>query len=106
MRGRLYWAAIDLSRPTRPVCIVQAESINRTAPSLIAVPVTPTAPRAGWPLTIEVPAGAAGLTVTSWLQVTKPLTIARDRLREEIGELPTDLLAKLNSALTVVLGLR
>jgi len=44
MRGRLYWAAIDLSRPTRPVCIVQAESINRTAPSLIAVPVTPTAP--------------------------------------------------------------
>ena len=105
MRGTLYWAVIDLSRPTRPVCIVQADSINRTAPSLIAVPVTPTAPRAGWPLTVEIPPGAAGLSATSWLQVTKPLTIARERLREEIGELPTDLLADLSRALTVVLAL-
>ncbi len=105
MRGSLIWAAIDLERPTRPICIVQADSINGTAPTMIGIPVTPTPPRAGWPLTLEIPAGAAGLEATTWLQVTKPLTVSRERLREPIGNLPSGLLDQLDAALKVVLAL-
>jgi mRNA-degrading endonuclease toxin of MazEF toxin-antitoxin module len=105
LRGEIYWAAIDPHRPTRPVCVVQADSLNSSAPTLIVLPLVPAAPRAGWPLTLEVPAGTAGFEAATWLQLTKPLTIARDGLKERVGVLPAEFLDRLDQGLRVVLSL-
>lgn len=104
-RGEIYWAAVDPDRPTRPVCVVQADSLNGAAPTLVVLPLVPAAPRAVWPLTLEVPAGAAGFETTTWLQITKPLTLARDALRERVGVLPAELVDRLDHGLRVVLSL-
>jgi mRNA interferase MazF len=105
LRGEIYWAAVDPDRPTRPVCVVQADSLNGPAPTVIVVPVVPAAPRAGWPLSLEVPDGAAGFEAPTWLQLTKPLTLARDRLKERVGVLPAELIDRLDRGLRVVLSL-
>lgn len=104
-RGEIHWAALDPDRPTRPVCVVQADSLNGAAPTLVVLPLVPAAPRAGWPLTLEVPAGTAGFEAATWLQLTKPLTIARGALEERVGVLPGPLLERLDQGLRVVLSL-
>ncbi len=106
MRGEIYWAAVDPDRPTRPVCVVQADSLNGSAPTVIVLPLVPVAPRAGWPLSLEVPTGAAGFGAPTWLQLTKPVTLGRDNLKERVGVLPADLLDQLDHGLRVVLCLR
>jgi mRNA interferase MazF len=105
LRGEIYWAAVDPDRPTRPVCVVQADSLSSSAPTVIVIPLVPAAPRAGWPLSLEVPKGAAGFEAPTWLQLTKPATLARDRLRERVGVLPAELLDRLDQGLRVVLSL-
>jgi mRNA interferase MazF len=106
LRGEIYWAAVEPDRPTRPVCVVQADSLNGSAPTVIVLPVVPVAPRAGWPLSLEVPTGAAGFEAPTWLQLTKPVTLGRDNLKERVGVLPADLLDQLDHGLRVVLSLR
>ena len=105
-RGELYYA--DLSPVVgseqggvRPVLIVQNNVGNKYSPTIIAAAVTS---QAKLPTHIELPAGKFGLPKDSVVLLEQIRTLDKKRLKEKIGELPINMMTKVNEALLVSLG--
>ena len=108
-RGELYYA--DLSPVVgseqggvRPVLVVQNDVGNRYSPTVIAAAVTSQLGKAKLPTHIALAAGDYGLQKDSVVLLEQIRTIDKRRLRERIGELPLDLMRKVNDALLISLG--
>ena len=108
-RGELYYA--DLSPVVgseqggvRPVLVVQNDVGNKYSPTVIAAAVTSRLDKAKLPTHIALAAGDYGLQKDSVVLLEQIRTIDKRRLRERIGELPLDLMRKVNDALLVSLG--
>ena len=108
-RGELYYA--DLSPVVgseqggvRPVLVVQNDVGNRYSPTVIAAAVTSQMGKAKLPTHIALSAGDYGLPKDSVVLLEQIRTIDKRRLRERIGELPVDLMHKVNDALMISLG--
>lgn len=108
-RGDLYYA--DLSPVVgseqggvRPILIVQNDVGNRYSPTVIAAAITSQLDKAKLPTHIALPAGAFGLTKTSVVLLEQIRTLDKRRLKEKIGELPLNLMARVNEALLISLG--
>lgn len=108
-RGELYYA--DLSPVVgseqggvRPVLVVQNDVGNKYSPTVIAAAVTSQMGKAKLPTHIQIAAGDYGLPKDSVVLLEQIRTIDKRRLRERIGELPLDLMRKVNDALLISLG--
>ena len=98
-RGDVYRLGGD-----RTVLIIQAVAITVAAPTVIALPVTTVAQRAGWPLTIALEP-APGLPGPAWVKATVPQTLAQSALAGPVARLDLATMGKVDQALVAVLGL-
>ena len=108
-RGELYFA--DLSPVVgseqggiRPILVVQNDVGNRYSPTVIAAAITSKLTKAKLPTHIELPALVYGLPKDSVVLLEQIRTIDKQRLREKIGELPLNLMDKVNQGLLISLG--
>lgn len=110
-RGDIYYA--DLSPVVgseqggvRPVVIVQNDVGNRHSPTVIAAAITSQTAKAHLPTHIEVNADPNGLTKNSVILLEQVRTIDKKRLREKMGHLEDEVMAKVNTAINISLGLK
>ena len=103
MRGQLRWATVD--GRSRPWLIVQAEVLNDTAPTVLALPVTLTPQAAGWPLTVRLDPDDTGFPRPSWARVTLLRSLKKTQLEEPIATLQPGRLDDITMAMAAVLGI-
>ena len=108
-RGELYYA--DLSPVVgseqggvRHVLIVQNDVGNKYSPTVIAAAVTSRLDKAKLPTHIELSAKEYGLAKDSVVLLEQIRTLDKRRLKERIGEIPVDVMTRVNQALLISLG--
>ncbi len=108
-RGELYYA--DLSPVVgseqggvRPVLVVQNDVGNKFSPTVIAAGVTSKINKAKLPTHIELPSNVYGLNKDSVILLEQIRTLDKRRLKERIGELPSDTMDKVDRAILISLG--
>ena len=108
-RGDLYYA--DLSPVVgseqggvRPVLIVQNNVGNKYSPTIIAAAITSQLDKAKLPTHIALEAGKYGLPKNSVVLLEQIRTLDKRRLKEKIGELPPNMMTRVNEALLISLG--
>ncbi|MGI6701048.1 MAG: type II toxin-antitoxin system PemK/MazF family toxin [Christensenellales bacterium] len=108
-RGELYYA--DLSPVVgseqggvRPVLIVQNDIGNKYSPTIIAAAITSQMNKARLPTHIELSAKEFGLQKDSVVLLEQIRTLDKRRIKEKIGELPEELMKKVNDGLLISLG--
>jgi len=89
LRGEVYWADLNPVRGSeqsgiRPVLIFSNNHFNRRSGTVIAMAITIQPPRAGFPLTLELPKGC--LPRASWVKISQVRTISVDRIGKRAGE--------------------
>lgn len=109
-RGDIYYA--DLSPVVgseqgglRPVLIVQNDVGNRYSPTVIAAAITSKMTKAKLPTHIDVFAGRVGLTKDSVILLEQVRTLDKRRLKEKMGHLDDELMARVDTAISVSFGL-
>ena len=109
-RGELYYA--DLSPVVgseqggvRPILIVQNDTGNKYSPTIIAAAVTSKMTKAKLPTHVEINAHEFGLVKDSVILLEQIRTLDKRRLREKMGHLEGNVMAKVNEAITVSFGL-
>jgi mRNA interferase MazF len=93
----------DHSKP-QPAVIVQSDAIPEGHASLVICPMTSELAEADFRITIEA-GPETGLRVRSQVMADKPVTIRRERIGQQIGQLGAADMARLNVALAFVMGL-
>lgn len=113
-RGDVVWVDLDPVRGSkadkrRPAVIVSNDGANRTAQNpargvITVVPVTSQTSRV-FPFQVLLPAGSCGLPKASKAQAEQLRSVAVERVGSVTGRLPADLLAALDAAMRLHLGL-
>ena len=94
----------DFGKP-RPAVIVQSDAISEDHASVIVCQITSElAELPALRITLD-PTTANGLRVRSQIMADKPTTIRKGRIGRKIGQLDPSDLARVNSALSLALGL-
>jgi mRNA interferase MazF len=86
----------------RPVLILSHDLFNRKSETVIAMAITSQAQKAGFPLTLELPAEM--LPKPSWVKISQIRTISVDRLGRRIAALDADALDQLINGLLELIG--
>lgn len=109
-RGEIYYA--DLSPVVgseqggvRPVLIVQNDIGNKHSPTVIAAAITSQREKTKLPTHISLDAVSCGLAKDSVVLLEQVRTLDKKRLKERMGELDSDDMHKVDSALSVSFGL-
>ena len=109
-RGDIYYA--DLSPVVgseqggiRPVLIVQKDVGNKYSPTVIAAAITSQQFKTKLPTHISVDAAVCGLSKDSVVLLEQIRTLDKQRLREKMGNLPETDMNRINSALSLSVGL-
>lgn len=109
-RGDIYYA--DLSPVVgseqgglRPVLIIQNDVGNRYSPTVIAAAITSRLGKARMPTHIDVHADRVGLIKDSVILLEQVRTLDKRRLKEKMGHLDESLMAEVNRAIAVSVGL-
>ena len=109
-RGEIYYA--DLSPVVgseqggvRPVLIVQNDIGNKHSPTVIAAAITSQKEKNKLPTHISLDAASCGLAKDSVVLLEQVRTLDKRRLKERMGELDSDSMSQVNSALSVSFGL-
>jgi mRNA interferase MazF len=95
-------ASGDYGKP-RPAVVVQSDAIPSSHASVVVCPMTSELVEADFRITIEA-TPETGLRVQSQVMADKPVTIRRERIRQQIGRLAAAEIARLNVALALVMG--
>ena len=109
-RGDVYYA--DL-RPVigseqggiRPVLIVQNDIGNKHSPTVIAAAITSQKEKTKLPTHISLDAASCGLAKDSVVLLEQVRTLDKRRLKERMGELDSNAMSQVNTALSVSFGL-
>jgi mRNA interferase MazF len=110
-RGQIWWADLPETRGSepgfrRPVLIVQADSFNRSGiRTVIVAVITGNLRLAEAPGNVLLPARVTGLPRDSVVNVSQLLALDRSFLTEDVGKLPGQLQAAVDSGLRLVLKL-
>lgn len=112
-RGEVHWAELfprSGSEQTgrRPVIVVSHDGFNQTVGwrSIIVVPISTSALQAKrGPTVIEIPAGAGGLSKTSFAVCHQVTTMDRAKLTKRVGALPLEVLEEVELALKAAMDL-
>ena len=110
LRGDIFYA--DLSPVVgseqggvRPVLIVQNDIGNKHSPTVIAAAITSQKEKNKLPTHISLDAASCGLAKDSVVLLEQVRTLDKRRLKERMGELDSDSMSQVNSALSVSFGL-
>jgi len=103
LRGEIRWADLEPVQGReqggqRPVLILSQDVFNARSGTVIAVALTSQAPRAGFPLTLEI--NDAALPKRSWVKISQIRTLAVERIGKRLGAASPEELA------SVIEGLR
>jgi mRNA interferase MazF len=107
LRGEVYWADWNPVRgreqaALRPVLILSHDLFNRKSETVIAMAIVSQPQKAGFPLTLELPAEI--LPKPSWVKISQIRTISVDRLGKRIAVLDADALDQLIVGLLELIG--
>jgi len=107
LRGEIYWADLNPVRGREqaglwPVLILSHHLFNRKSETVIAMAITSQAQRAGFPLTMALPAET--LPKSSWVKISQIRTISVDRLGKRIATLGPEMLGQLVDGLLELIG--
>ena len=107
LRGEVYWADLNPLRSReqagmRPVLILSHDLFNRRSETVIAMAITSQAQKAGFPLTMALPADM--MPKPSWVKISQIRTISIDRLGERIAVLGPEMLDQLVNGLLELIG--
>jgi len=105
-RGDIVAVAItgDYGKP-RPAVIIQSDAFPESHPSVVVCQMTSRLiDAADFRISIE-PSTENGLRVPSQIMADKPVTVGRERIGQQIGQLASQDVARLNTALAFVTGL-
>ena len=107
----MWWADLGSPRGSapalrRPVVVVSADFVNRSAIRTVSVVgLTTNVKWADAPGNVLIPAGVAGLSQESVANVTQLQTIARSDLDDKLGKLPKPRMRDVDAGLRRVLDL-
>lgn len=109
-RGDIYYA--DLSPVVgseqggvRPVLIVQNDIGNRHSPTVIVAAITAQIQKAKLPTHVEIQANQFGLEKNSVILLEQIRTLDKKRLTDKVAELDQAMMAKINFALQISMGM-
>ena len=107
LRGEVYWVDLNPVRGReqaglRPVLILSQELFNRKSETVIAMAITSRPQKAGFPLTMALPAEM--LPKPSWVKISQIRTISIDRLGRRIAALGPEMLDQLIDGLLELIG--
>jgi mRNA interferase MazF len=86
----------------RPVLILSHDLFNRKSETVIAMAITSQPQKAGFPLTLALPADV--LPKTSWVKISQIRTISVDRLGKKIAVLDSETMVQLIDGLLELVG--
>ena len=106
-RGEIRWADLDPARGheqagRRPVLILSHDIFNDRSGTVIAVAITSQAPRAGFPLTLQLV--SAALPRKSWVKISQIRTLAVERIGDLLGEATPEELVQVVEGLVEIVG--
>jgi mRNA interferase MazF len=110
-RGELWWASLGEpygSEPglKRPVLVLQSDPFNESAiATVIVLPLTSNLALAAAPGNVRCAKRDTGLAKPSVINVSQLAAIDRRRLREKIGELPRNLIGRVEEGVRLILAL-
>ncbi|MCB2264334.1 MAG: type II toxin-antitoxin system PemK/MazF family toxin [Candidatus Thiosymbion ectosymbiont of Robbea hypermnestra] len=107
LRGDIRWANLDPTRGheqggNRPVLILSQDVFNQRSGTVIAVAITSQPQRAGFPLTLELP--AKGLPKRSWAKISQIRTLSVERIGAGIAKASDEDLAHIIDGLNEIMG--
>ena len=107
LRGEIYWADLNPVQRReqaglRPVLILSHDLFNSKSETVIAMAITSQAQKAGFPLTLALP--AAALPKPSWLKISQVRTISVHRLGKKIAVLDAEMLDQTIDGLLELIG--
>ena len=107
LRGEVYWADLNPLRSReqagmRPVLILSHDLFNRRSETVIAMAITSQAQKAGFPLTMALPADM--MPKPSWVKISQIRTISIDRLGKRFAALGPEMLNQLVDGLLELIG--
>ncbi|MBM4040213.1 MAG: type II toxin-antitoxin system PemK/MazF family toxin [Planctomycetes bacterium] len=107
LRGDIFWADLAPTRSheqagRRPVLVLSREVFNERSETVIAVVITSKAPRAGFPLTLEVQ--SAPLPRQSWVKISQIRTLSIERLGARLGHLSPEEVSQVVDGLNEIVG--
>ena len=89
----------------RPCLVIHRESLRQVGTAIV-IPLTTQRPRAGYPLTVHLPAGTGGNPVECWARMTQIRTVSATRCQAPaLGQLSEAQLTAIKAALIEVLDL-
>ncbi|HHW27585.1 MAG TPA: type II toxin-antitoxin system PemK/MazF family toxin [Firmicutes bacterium] len=110
-RGDVYFA--DLSPVVgseqggfRPVLIIQNDIGNKYSPTVIISAITSQIAKVRLPTHVELPASVSGLDKDSVVLLEQVRTIDKRRLKRRVTKLDDEIMAKVDEALAISLGLK
>lgn len=90
---------------TRPVILVQADSLSRFSETAVVIPLTTNLRRAQIPGCLVLRQGEGGLTQDSVALCYQIRVLSKQRLLHRLGTLPVSSLSRLEAALKITLDL-
>jgi len=108
LRGDIYWADLNPTKGheqagNRPIIVLSEEVFNTRSGTVIAMIITSQVPRAGFPLTLELPGGI--LPKRSWVKISQIRTLSVLRLGKKVGRAAPEDADRLVEGLNEILGL-
>ena len=107
LRGDVVWAELDPTQGheqsgRRPVVVLSHDVFNERSGTVIACALTSQAPRAGFPLTLELT--GAKLPKRSWVKISQIRTLSVKRLGKKLGSVSADELEQVIDGLNEIVG--
>ena len=108
-RGEVYYADLNPvvgseQGGVRPVVVLQNDVGNKYSPTVIAAATTSRLYKAKLPTHIEIAKENSPLPKNYVVLLEQIRTIDKSRIKEKIGELPADVMRKIEDALLLSLG--
>jgi mRNA interferase MazF len=107
LRGDILWAELNPGvgheqAGQRPVVVLSHDIFNDRSGTVIAVAVSSQAPRAGYPLTLEIT--TAKLPKRSWVKISQVRTLSVERLGKKLGRIAPEELERIIEGLNEILA--
>ena len=108
-RGEVYYADLNPvvgseQGGVRPIVVLQNDIGNKYSPTVIAAATTSKLTKAKLPTHIELSRERSPLPKDSVVLLEQIRTIDKSRIKEKIGELPPEIMGRIDEALLLSLG--
>jgi mRNA interferase MazF len=107
LRGEIRWADLNPVKGRgqagfRPVLILSHDVFNERSGTAVAVAITSQPQEAGFPLTLELEAGA--LPKRSWVKISQIRTLSVERIGKRVGTVTPEELEKVIEGFNELIG--